>query len=276
MLFTALALLAFSPPPVLAPPPLSVAGVTLHQYEGGPALGADFRFGRGESVFVRYRVLGFARSREARVHLECSLEALDPRGVRLIPTQRKTVETELAPQDKDWAPVLLHEFVIPPLADPGHYRILIEVEDKLSGARARAETAFQVRGPVIEPSDTLVARNFRFLKGEEGPVVEGAPIFLRGEILWARFEITGYKIGESNRIEVEYGLSVLGPAGKEIYSEPVAAAERSAPFYPHRYLPGILSLNLEKAQPGDYMLVVRIRDLVGGQQFEARHPFTVR
>jgi hypothetical protein len=259
-----------------AAPELRIANITLHQYDGGPALGADFRFGRGESVFVRYRVLGFARSRDAQVHLECTLDALDSRGVRLVPTQRKSVQTELAPQDKDWAPVLLHEFVIPPLVDPGSYRIVIEAEDKLSGARARAETTFQVRGPIVEPSDTLVARNFRFQKGEDGPVVEGAPIFQRGEILWARFEITGYKIGENNRIEVEYGLSVLGPTGKEIYSEPVAAAERSTPFYPHRYLPGILSLNLEKAQPGDYILVVKIRDLVGGRQYEARHPFTVR
>ncbi|MGC8794854.1 MAG: hypothetical protein ACP5U2_15855, partial [Bryobacteraceae bacterium] len=187
-----------------------------------------------------------------------------------------TVDTELSPEDKDWAPVLLHEFVIPPLADPGRYRIAITAEDKLSGQRAQAEVFFQVRGPVVEPSDTLAARNFRFLKGEDGPVVAGPPVFQRGEMLWARFEITGYKIGENNRIEVEYGLSVLGPTGKEIYAEPVAAAERSTPFYPHHYLPGILSLNLEKAQPGEYTLVVKIRDLVGNQQYESRHRFQVR
>lgn len=257
-------------------PPLSITALSLHQYEGGPPLAPGFRFGCGESVFVRYRVHGFARGKDQRVHLECTLDAFDERGTRLVPTQRQTVETELAPQDKDWAPVVRHEFIIPPLVDPGAFRIVIVVEDKLSGAKAQAETSFLVRGPVVEPSPTLVARNFRFLKGEEGPVVEGAPLFFRGETLWARFEITGYRIGKNNRIEVEYGLSVLGPTGREIYAEPVAAAERSNPFYPHRYLPGILSLDLKQAQPGDYTLVVRIRDLVGDQQYEERHSFQVR
>ncbi len=259
-----------------APPPLSIAALTLHQYEGGPPLGPSFRFGRGESVFVRYRVLGFARTKDQRVHLECSLEALDERGIRLVPVQHQSIQTELAPQDKDWAPVVRHDFVIPPLLDPGAYRIVIAVEDKLSAAKAHAETSFLVHGPAVEPSPVLVARNFRFLKGEDGPVVEGAPLFFRGETLWARFEITGYKIGDNNRIDVEYGLSVLGATGKEIYAEPLAAAERSNPFYPHRYLPGILSLDLSNAKPADYTLVVRIRDLVGGQRYEERFPFQVR
>ncbi len=260
----------------VAAPPLIITALTLHQYDGGPPLGPGFRFARGESVFVRYRIQGFTRSKDQRVHLECVLDALDERGVKLVPTQRQTIETELTPQDKDWAPLVRHEFVIPPLLDPGAYRIVIAVEDKLSGARAQAEASFLVRGPVVEPSQTLVARNFRFLKGEDGPVVEGAPIFHRGETLWARFEITGYKIGDNNRIEVEYGLGVLGATGKEIYSEPVAAAERSNPFYPHRYLPGVLSLDLKNAQPGDYTLLLRIRDLVGDQQYEERFPFQVR
>ncbi|MGC8793248.1 MAG: hypothetical protein ACP5U2_07635, partial [Bryobacteraceae bacterium] len=71
-------------PPAAVPASLSIAAVTLHQYEGGPPLGPSFQFGRGESVFVRYRVLGFTRSREARVHLECTLDAMDPRGIRLV------------------------------------------------------------------------------------------------------------------------------------------------------------------------------------------------
>ncbi len=255
---------------------LAVVGSSLHQYEGGPPLPAGFRFGRGETVFVRFRIQGFARSPEARVDLVCKLDAVDARGVRLVPTEQKQIQTELAPEDKDWLPVVRYEFVIPPLADPGTHRVLISVEDRLAGRGAKAEIPFEVRGPSVEPSDTLVARNFRFLKGEDGPLVEGLPIYARGEMLWARFEITGYRIGPGNRIEVEYGLAVLGPTGKQLYSEPQAALEKSTPFYPHRYLPGILSLNLAQAQPGDYTLVLQIRDRVGGQECESRHPFQVR
>lgn len=255
---------------------LRVSGVSLHQYDGGPFLPAGFRFGRGETVFLRFRIEGFARSPDSRIHLGCTIEAFDSRGVRLVETEQKEIQTELTPQDKDWTPVVGHNFVIPPLADAGQYRIVILVEDKLSGRGTKSEIPFWVSGPAVEPSDTLVARNFRFLRGEEGPRVDGPAIYSRGEMLWARFEITGYKLGENNRIHVAYGLAVLGPTGKEIYAEPEAAVEQSNPFYPHRYLHGILSLNLEKAQPGDYTLLLRVRDLVGAQHYEERHVFQVR
>lgn len=259
-----------------APPPLRIADLSLHQYEGGPALPVGFQFGRGETVFLRFRIVGFTRSPEAKVDLSCVLDALDSRGVRLVETARKSIQTELSPQDKDWAPVVTHEFVIPPLVDPGEFRIRITVEDRLAGRQTHAEVPFHVRGPYVEPSDTLTVRNFRFLLGEDGPVVQGPAIYPRGANLWARFDITGYKIGENNHIHVEYGLSVLGPTGKEVYREPRAAVEESTPFYPHRYLPGVLSLNLERAEPGQYTLVLRLRDLVGSQEAESRHPFQVR
>jgi len=259
-----------------APPQLAIVGATLHQYDGGPPLPREFRFGRGETVFLRFRIQGYARSPDSKIDLACRLEVVDAQGLRLVPAEQKPIQAELAPEDKDWQPVVRYDFPIPPLVDPGRYLIRVTVEDKLAGRQAGAEIPFEVRGPVVEPSSTLVARNFRFLKGEDGPLIEGPAIYGRGEMLWARFELTGYKIGEGNRIEVEYGLAVLGPTGKEVYSEPQAAVERSTPFYPHRYVPGILSLNLEKAQPGAYTLVLRVRDRVGDQQYESRHPFEVR
>lgn len=255
---------------------LAIVQATLHQYDGGPPLPRSFRFGRGETVFLRFRVQGYARSPDSRISLACRFDVLDAGGTHLVPPEQKQIQVELAPEDKDWLPVVRYEFLIPPLVDPGSYRILISLEDKLAGRQAGLEIPFEVRGPVVESSSTLVARNFRFLKGEDGPLIEGPAIYSRGEMLWARFEITGYKIGEGNLIEVEYGLAVLGPTGKEVYSEPQAALERSKPFYPHRYVPGLLSLNLEKAQPGAYTLVLRIRDRVGDQRFESRHAFEVR
>ncbi len=259
-----------------APAELAVVEAVLYQYDGGPPVPSGFEFRGGETVFLRFRIRGFARSADSRIHLVCVIDALDGRGLRLVETERREIQAELAPQDKDWLPVVRHEFVIPPLIDSGSYRVVIRVEDKLSGRGAKAEVPFLVRGPMVQPSDSLVARNFRFLRGEDGPRVDGAAIYSRGEMLWARFEITGYKIGEQNRIHVSYGLAVLGPTGKEVYAEPEAAVEQSRLFYPHRYLPGILSLNLEKAQPGDYTLVLRIRDLVGAQEYEERHAFQVR
>ncbi|MEK7409179.1 MAG: hypothetical protein AAB225_29300, partial [Acidobacteriota bacterium] len=243
---------------------LAVVQAALHQFEGGPALGAGFRFVRGETVFLSFRIQGYQTS-EAGLHLSYAIEAVDPRGIRLVEPAQQEIQSELAPEDKDWLPVVRHQFQIPPLAEPGACRILVRLEDKLAGREAKAEIPFQVRAPLVEPSETLVARNFRFLRGEDGPEIEGPAVYHRGEMLWARFDITGYKLGDKNHIRIEYGLSVLGPTGKVLYSEPQAAVEESTPFYPNRYVHGMLSLNLEKAQPGEYTILLALRDQVGNQ-----------
>ena len=88
--------------------------------------------------------------------------------------------------------------------------------------------------------------------------------------------IRGYKYGEKNAVHVEYGLEVLSPTGKSLYQEPQAAVEQSSAFYPKRYLPGTLSLNLQSsARPGDYTIVLRVRDLTGEQVSETRHTFRI-
>ena len=94
--------------------------------------------------------------------------------------------------------------------------------------------------------------------------------------MWARFEITGYKLAEKNRLDVEYGVSVLRPSGEVLYSEPNAASEKDESFYPKRYVQGMLSLKLDPdIALGDYTIVLAVRDQIGGQQYETRHPFLI-
>jgi hypothetical protein len=88
--------------------------------------------------------------------------------------------------------------------------------------------------------------------------------------------VTGFKIGEANRMQVAYGLSIVAPSGKTMFTEPRAAEEKDAPFYPKRYFAGILSLEVQpKTTPGEYTLVISVRDEVGGQTYESRQPFRI-
>jgi uncharacterized protein YfaS (alpha-2-macroglobulin family) len=165
---------------------------------------------------------------------------------------------------------------VPPSAASGAYRIRIQVKDELGGGETSGEVSFAVRGHRVEPSETLVLRNFRFLRGEEdGPPLPVAA-YRPGDTLWARFEITGYKLGEKNRYQVEYGVSVLRPTGEVLYTQPSAASEKDETFYPRRYVLGALSLNLDaNLAKGDYVLMVTAKDLVGNQTSEIRRPFRV-
>ena len=97
-----------------------------------------------------------------------------------------------------------------------------------------------------------------------------------GESLWARFDITGFKLAENNRVDVSYVFSVLSADGRVLYTQPEPAMEQSESFYPKRYVPAEFSLNLQRSvHPGEYTLAVQVKDAVGKQSYQAKYGFTV-
>jgi hypothetical protein len=256
--------------------PLAIVGVTLHQFEDGPPLASGHQFIPGETVFFSLQVQGYQVAPEGKVRLAYRIEASDAGGTPLVATQAGKVETELSYQDKDWLPKIRHSVLIPPHALPGQFRITAWVKDENSGREERAEASFTVRGRQVETSGALALRNFRFLRTEEDREPLAVASYRPGDALWARFDITGFKAGEKNRIRVVYGISILSPSGKVLLSEPQAAVEEEAPFYPKRYVSGVISLTVQpKTTPGEYALAVSVRDEVGQQTFESRHAFRV-
>lgn len=269
----ALALAGWPPP---APQPLSIVKAALHQYEDGPPMAAGAAFHTGETVFLTFRVQGYQRTADAKIHLVCKIEALDPDGVPFAEPATREVQATLTAEDKDWLPIVRQSFLIPPLALSGSYRLAITVEDKVGSREAKTEVQFPVRGREVAPSDTITARNFRFLRSEEDTRPLVPAVYRPGDAVWVRFDITGYKFGERNRIRVSYGVSVIGPEGNTMYSQPAAAAEEGESYYPKKYLPSMFSLNLDdQVQPGAYVIVLELNDEVGGQTAESRHEFRV-
>lgn len=257
-------------------PPLAIIKAALHQYEDGPALSPDYAFAPGEMVFFDFQVQGYKVSPEQRLELECRIEAVDAEGTLLAEPFRQEIKAELLPEDKDWLPKVRHSVPAPPLGDPGVFRIHVLVRDLLAEVETRLEIPFRTSGRQVAPSDTLAVRNFRFLRSEEDRYPLPVAAYRPGDAVWARFEIRGYKYAEKNQVHVEYGLEVLGPGGQSLYQEPQAAVEQSSSFYPKRYLPGSLSLNLQaNARAGEYTIVLRLRDLIGGQESESRHGFRI-
>lgn len=255
---------------------IAVTGATLSQFEDGPGVPPGFAFLSGDTVFLSFQISGYRVSEKDRIQLSYQVEAVDSSGRLLAPPVSRRIEAELAEEDKKWMPKARYEVLVPPLADSGAYRIRIRVKDELSGSAATAEVPFTVRGRAVEPSDTLVIRNFRFLRGEEDGPGLLLPNYKPGDAVWARFEITGYKLAENNRHHVDYGVAVLRPTGEVLYSEPNAASEQDESFYPKRYVLGILSLKLDPdIAKGDYVIVVDARDRLGNQKTESRYTFRV-
>jgi hypothetical protein len=94
--------------------------------------------------------------------------------------------------------------------------------------------------------------------------------------VWARFDITGYKLGPGNAFEVQYGLSVIRPDGQPGFSQPEAATLKDQSFYPRRFTPAALSLTLPaNIVKGTHTIVLTVRDKIGNQTVESQQKFSV-
>ena len=256
--------------------PLAVVRPTVSDRDGGAAVPGSYVHDPGETMFFSFQVDGFTPSSGARVNLTYKLDAFDSHGVPIMPQVAAEIEETLAPEDKNWKPTVRQEIVIPPLADSGTYKIAISVADVIGKGTATAEVPFEVHGRRVDPSDTLVIRNIRFYRSEDDRESLPKAAYRRGDAVWARFDIIGYKFGDGNSIDVGYDVAVLAPSGKVLFSQPQAGTDHSSSFYPKRYVPAIFSLVTKPdTRPGEYTVSITAHDGVGAQTFEAHQSFTI-
>jgi len=255
--------------------PLTIVNAAIRQMEDGAPLPPGFTYSPGEILFYSFQVAGY-KAADDKVHLSYEVNALDPKGVRIMEPIKGAVDATLAPQDKAWKPKVHHEIPLPALAGSGTYKIVAHITDDIGKTEATKESPFAVRGHEVAPSDTLVVRNFHFFRSEQDPNPLSLPVYRRGDAVWARFDITGYKFGDGNMVEVSYGIAVLNAEGKVLFTQDQAAVEQGGSFYPKRYVPGQMSLTTQSnMRPGDYFIVVKVDDRVGGQKYETKEKFTV-
>jgi len=272
LLFTARALPAASK--------LAFERLALHQYEDGPLLPASHEFLPGETIWFSARIAGFESHVDGdnrNVKLSWQVGIMDPDGVAVEAPRTGRLDDSLRSQDKDWVPKFVISFLLPSFIPGGSYHIPVKVKDELAGSEISGDLEFHVRAESIEPSTSFVIRKFRFLRNETDAEALRQPVVYRpGTMLWARFEMAGYKFEANHKFSVGYGLAVLNADGKELFAQPEAAADSKESFYPQLRVPGALSLNLDpNVPPATYTLVVTVRDKIGGETAEQREVFRV-
>jgi hypothetical protein len=260
-----------------AAPALEIVSPILSQMDGGAPDPPGFEHMAGEVVFFSCRVAGYSKSQDEQVQLRYSVQAFDPQGIPLDEVYKNEMKVEWSPRDKNWQPKIATSLELPPLAPPGKYKILVKVEDVQAKANADLAFPFQVRGHSVEPSDTLVVRNFRFFRDEEGTRPAEKGVYKPGEGVWAKFDVAGFKYGEKNKVDVSYVTTVVAPSGKVLWTQPEPATERSQSFYPKHYVPASMGISLTPTiRPGEYTIAVTVKDAIGGQNCEAKYTFTVQ
>jgi len=121
-----------------------------------------------------------------------------------------------------------------------------------------------------------VVRNFRFFRGEDDAQPLDKPIYHPGDGVWARFDITGFKYGPNNRVDVSYVTSVIAPSGKALWTQPEPAVEQSESFYPSATSPPRLASACRATfVPANTPLRSRSKTPFGNQTGETKQTFTV-
>jgi hypothetical protein len=173
---------------------------------------AGFQHVAGETLFFSCRVAGYAKPPEEEGNLVYSVQSFDTKGVPLNEIYKNELVTDVTPQDKEWMPKISTEIQIPPLVAAGTYKILIKVEDMVAKTNAELSVPFEVRSKTVEPSDTLVTRNFQFFRGEEDPAPLQKPVYRGGDAVWTKFDIR-FKYGGKDHVDVSY-VPHHRPAGR--------------------------------------------------------------
>lgn len=277
-----LLLLVLPRPARPAEKPLAIVHPVFATSEDGPPDPSDQEYVPGQTIYFSCLVEGYRKVDKPddygkqNVALKYQVEVRDKAGLLLKPIQDGKIETTVTQEDKNWRPKLRESIVVPPLADTGDYTVLVKLSDELGKTTDEKRAIFHIAGREVAPSDTLLVRNFHFYRSEDDPRPLPVAAYRPGDSVWARFDMTGYKLGEKNQVDIEYGLSVLREDGSVAYSEPQAATQKIQTYYPQRYQPGELNLNLAKDQPlGKYTIVLTVKDNLGQQMYETRETFSV-
>jgi hypothetical protein len=248
------------------------------QYENGPAREVGQEHRAGDQVWFQCRVTGYGRTDEPdpKFGLKWTWRVADQQGRLLTRDKDGKVSGELAAEDKEYRPRLRFDFQLPVLLLPGEYQIELTLVDEMAKAEKKARFPVTVEGRALELPKELAALQFRYFRQEDERRPMAEALYRAGDAVWLRFDIAGFRHGEKNKIDVSYGLLVLGPSGQPFLRDDPAAHHVTETFYPQFYVPASLKIQLPpKATPGDYVVLVTLRDHVSGATAASRSGFVV-
>jgi hypothetical protein len=173
-------------------------------------------------------------------------------------------------------PKIQTEVPIPPLIGTGTYKIVVQADDLIAKTHVELAVPFEVRGHNAAASEKLTAATFRFFRGEEDPQPLEKAVYRAGDEVWAKFDITGFRYGPKNKVDLSYKMSILDGTGKVLWTQPEATTEQTESFYPKLYLPAAVSITIQKGtHPGPYTMAVEVTDAIGNQTTESQGNFSV-
>lgn len=254
---------------------LTIVNARVESSEDAPAVAAGYEFLPGDFVYFQFEVSGFKVSGNEysgprTLSLAYDIEARDSHGVLLAPPEKGKIREEVAPQDKDWTPKRRASFLLPSYAIYQECRVSLTIHDLLAKTTAHEEFPFILAGTKAELLPSLAIQTVRFLRtGDDGPGLQ-VVAYRPGDTIWARFDMTGFKLGPGNLVQLSYDVTVRRPDGRIIFHRENAARQKlEGLFYPPQVVPGILSVTTTPDLPhGEYTFIISLKDEIGQKNAE--------
>ena len=280
--FVALLATVFSPKHALAAEnPLQIVLAGVERSEDAPFVPADFRFLPGDYVYFQFQVSGYGiqtadQTDVRKMSLTYEVSPQDANGIALAPAVTGAIRDELSAEDKNWTPKRRASFLLPSFLAAGEFHLHVAVKDLIANTAAESDIPFKVGGVVVVPSPTLAIQDVQFLRNEDDNEALEVPAYRPGDTVYARFNITGFRLGAENKYRLSYGLTVFRPDGKPYVDRPSAAQLSSGSFYPVQFVPGNIAITTSRTTAhGQYVLLLTILDLAGSQTYQLKRAFTI-
>jgi hypothetical protein len=157
---------------------------------------------------------------------------------------------------------------------PGSYQAKLVVRERNGGRLGSVAHEFTVpsAGP-LRLSTPILTDTFEERTGQARPelVLRAQRAFRRDGTLACHFEVYGAKRGESDgQARVSAGHSIVRADGTVVREAPLSAIAASTGS-----MTRLLAFPLAGLEPGDYRLVLRVKDELAGQSLEVAEPFSV-
>jgi hypothetical protein len=260
---------------------LAVINAGISSAEDAPFAPADYRFLPGDYLYFTFEIAGFSIHSEERdevrkISLQYEVAIEDKESRPLAAPISDEIKTDLSPEDKNWVPKRRASFLLPSFLAAGPFQIRVTVKDRFGNSTASKIIPFSIGGMHVDPAPSITVENFRFLRSENDTEPLSVPAYSPGDTVFARFEMTGFQTGDENRHHVAYGVIVLGPDGKSFINDPQAADLDATSFYPAQYIPGNITLKIDKnSHPGQYVVLLKVRDVLSNQELEKKAVFSI-
>jgi hypothetical protein len=241
------AILAWQDAPTAMQNPLQIVSAGVESSEDAPFVAGNFRFLPGDYVYCQFQIAGYAvqkkeESEIRKISLTFQITPQDAKGVALTSATSGVIQEELSTEDKNWTPKRRAQFLLPSFVAAGDFHLHVVVKDLIGNASTSRDLPFHIGGTVVAPTENLTVQDFQFLRKEDDTEPLDVPAYAPGDTVYARFTMTGFRVGAGNEYQLSYGITVNRPDGKTYLNEPAAARLSDRSFYPVTFVPSNLSI----------------------------------